>query len=541
MNAPPAIPVSGIHQIETVFLLLLAFVIVFSLLARRLNTPYPLVLVIAGLLLGFVPGVPRVTMDPDAVFLVVLPPLLFSAAWNTPWREFRFNLVSIVMLASGLVGFTVLGVTLAAPHVFQGFDWRLGFILGAVVATTDAIAATSIAKRIGLPRRIVDVLEGESLLNDATGLLALEFGLGMLVYGQRPSIASGLLRLAWLSLGGLAIGLVVGFVVDRFERLIEYAPLEIVISLSIPYVAYLLAEEARASGVLAVVACGLFLSRRSAEFFSPLVRLQASAVWEALNFALNGLTFLLIGLQLPAIRAGIRSYDLRSLLIDGAVFSGLLVLLRLLWMFPGAYVATYVRTVFLHQQVTRPPARQIFVTGWTGMRGVVALAAALSLPETLSDGAPFPQRDFIIFLTFSVILVTLVVQGLTLPALIRFLGLAGIPESHEEEQEARRAILGSALAYLTEARSKDSPALSTVYDDLVAHYQERLEALSVDDQKDPATAIAVSRYKQLEQELLKVKRNTALRFRRESRINDETLRRIERELDLVETRLGMDS
>src|SRR5713226_6594570 len=218
---------SGIHTIELVLLLLLVFVVVFAALARRLKTPYPIVLVIAGLPLSFMPGIPRISLNPDVIFLVVLPPLLYSAAWLTSWREFKFNLVSILMLAFGLVGFTVLGVAETTHLVFAGFDWRLGFVLGAVVATTDAIAATSIAKRVGLPQRIVDILEGESLVNDATGLLALEFGVAMVVQGQTPTLGSGLLRLAHLTIAGLALGLLVGVVVGRIHKLIDDGPIEI--------------------------------------------------------------------------------------------------------------------------------------------------------------------------------------------------------------------------------------------------------------------------------------------------------------------------
>src|SRR5713101_159236 len=253
----------GIHSVEIVFLVLLLFVVLFATLARKLQTPYPIVLVIAGLLLSFIPGIPKIPLNPDLIFLVVLPPLLYAAAWMTSWRDFKFNLVSILMLAFGLVGFTVLGVAGAAAWVFPGFDWRLGLVLGAVVATTDAIAATSIAKRVGLPRRIVDILEGESLVNDATGLLALEFALAMVVDGRTPTVAEGALRLTYLTLAGLALGLTVGVIVERIHKLIDDGPIEITLTILVPYVAYLAAEAIHASGVLAVVACGLYLSRQS--------------------------------------------------------------------------------------------------------------------------------------------------------------------------------------------------------------------------------------------------------------------------------------
>src|SRR6266478_2129148 len=226
---------SGIHALQLVFLMLLLFVVVFAALARKLKTPFPIVLVIAGLLLSFIPGIPKISLNPEIVFLVVLPPLLYSAAWLTSWRDFKFNLVSICFLAFGLVGFTVLGVAEAAHRLFSGFDWRLGFVLGAVVATTDAIAATSIAKRVGLPQRVVAILEGESLVNDATGLLALEFGAAMVVSAQTPTVGAGFLQLAYLTAGGLGLGLIVGVPVQWIHRQLDDAPIEITLGVLVPY------------------------------------------------------------------------------------------------------------------------------------------------------------------------------------------------------------------------------------------------------------------------------------------------------------------
>src|SRR5713226_7978210 len=530
----------GIHAIQIVFLILLLFVVAFAALARKLQTPYPIVLVIAGLLLSFVPGIPKISLNPDVIFLIVLPPLLYSAAWLTSWRDFKFNLVSILMLAFGLVGFTVLGVAETARLVFAGFDWRLGFVLGAVVATTDAIAATSIAKRVGLPQRIVDILEGESLVNDATGLLALEFAIAMVVDGRTPTVAQGALRLTYLIAAGLAIGFLLGLVVEWFERRIDDGPIEIVVSILTPYAAYLAAESVRASGVLAVVACGLYLSRQSSEFFSATVRMQAWAVWDSLTFAVNGLVFVLIGLQLPHVLAGIRGYNLPHLLLYGALFSAIVIVLRLLWMYPGASIAYLIRTRLLHQTYTMPSAKQVFVVGWTGMRGVVALAAAIALPETLSDATPFPQRNLIIFLTFSVILVTLVLQGLTLPPLIRALGLAGKAGHDGEEDEARRIITSTALSHLENARGQDLEDFAAVYDDLARRYTRRLASLSKQDSDDDGMSNQeLARYRKILGELLRLERKTAVRLRNEGRINDEVLRKIEHELDLSETRLTL--
>lgn len=534
-------PGGGVHAVQTVFLLLLLFVAAFAALARKLKTPYPIVLVLAGLLLGFVPGIPRITLNPDLIFLGVLPPLLYSAAWLTSWRDFKFHIASISLLAFGLVGFTVAGVAWTASLLFPGFDARTGVVLGAVVATTDAIAATTIARRVGLPQRIVDILEGESLVNDATGLLALEFGLAMVVDGAVPTIWEGVGRLLWLVIAGVGVGLALGLLVDRVERLVDDGPIEISISVMIPYAAYLGAEAIHASGVLAVVACGLYLSRQSAHFFSAGVRLQVWAVWDALTFVLNGIVFVLIGLQLPYVRAGIQAYSLGTLALYGLFFSALVIALRLIWTFPGAHLAAFIRQHLQGQQVQKLDVRQIFVVGWTGMRGVVALAAALSLPATLGDGSPFAQRNLIVFLTFSVILVTLVLQGLTLPPLIRSLRLAGLEGPNCEEQEARHIVLQAAMTHLSEARSHDRPEFRPLYDDLAQHYRERMATLLGRDGDGDGTSLENSaRYQELMQEVLRVERQTAVGLRNEGRINDEVLRRIERELDLSETRFHVD-
>ncbi|MGI8770035.1 MAG: Na+/H+ antiporter [Acidobacteriaceae bacterium] len=515
-------------------MLLLIFVASFAGLARRWSVPYPIVLVVAGLVLSFVPGIPRIPLSPDVVFFIFLPPLLYAAAYLTSWRDFRYNLVSIAMLAIGLVAFTVWGVAYTADHFITALDWKSGFLLGAVVSTTDAIAATSIAKTLGLPRRIVDVLEGESLLNDATGLLALEFGLMLLLRGKAPSVGEGLLRLAWLAAGGLGIGLALGMVVAWFERLLDDGPIEILISLVVPYAAYLTGEAAHASGVLAAVACGLYVGRRSPTIYSPTVRIQLTAVWQAMTFALNGLVFVLIGLQLPYVLGGIKGYGRWTLLLYAIVFSAVLIALRLLWTFPGAWVGYWIRTHVLRQQESPPAARSLFVVGWTGMRGVVALAAAFSLPYTLADGRPFAQRNLIVFLTFSVILVTLVLQGSTLPALIRALGLAGKGGLANEEQEARRIAIEEGLAQLRAGRERATGDAAHTYDDLIHQYQHRLAA--VNGAGDLAAGETYRRLRGISRDAAQTERNTLIRLRDEGQISDEVLRAVERDLDLTESR-----
>jgi len=530
------------HVLQRVGILLLAIIAVFASVARRLNVPYPILLVLAGLGLSFIPHIPRVPLSPDVVFFVFLPPLLYAAAWQTDSRGFRQNLLSIGMLATGLVAFTVLGIAYFADRFITALDFRSGFLLGAVVAATDAVAATSIARSLGLSPIITSVLEGESLLNDATALLALEFGLSLLLENHVPTIGSALLHLLWLVVGGIVVGLILGQIFYFCERWIEEGPLEMVVSIIVPYVAYLTAEQVHSSGVIAVVTCGLFLSRRSATYLSAPSRIQISASWQALDFVLNGLVFLLIGLQLPYILPGIKGYGTGTLIIDGLLFSLLLIALRLIWVFPGAAVSLYIRRKLLHQHVPTPNPKAVFIIGWTGMRGVVSLAAALSLPYTLSNGEPFAQRNLILFLTFSIILVTLVAQGLTLPPIIRALGLTGSHEEEHEELTARRILLRSALVSLEEQQSICSEEDRHDLDDLIHFYEDRLEAIR-DPSTVPATETALSHARRARLQLgaLSVERSALLDLRDRGLVSDDVLRRLERELDLDETRFSPDA
>ncbi len=426
---------ADIHHFEFLLLFIMVLVVALAVLARRFQTPYPIVLVAGGLVVSLLPNVPKVELNPDLVFLVLLPPLLFSAAFHTSWNNFRRNLATISMLAFGLVGFSVAAIAFLAGRLLPGFDHRIGFVLGALVASTDAIAATAIAKRMHLPRRIVDVLEGESLLNDATSLLALEFSVGMLVSNTVPTISEGVLRLVYLSCGGIAIGLLAGWLIRRSQMHLTDPPIEITLTLLAPYIAYIAAESAHASGVLATVVCGLYLGEKQSKSLSARARVESSAVWNTLDFVLNGIVFALIGLQLPNVMAGIRSIRLSELVLDAMLLVGLLVILRLVWVFAASWIAFAVRKV-VRLPVARPEAKQNFLLGWTGMRGVIALSAAMSLPELVDSGAPFPQRELLIFLSFFVILVTLVAQGLSLPWVIRRLGLGTSDEADERDRAA---------------------------------------------------------------------------------------------------------
>lgn len=529
------------HQIESVFLLLLLFLIGFGTLAKRLKIPYPIVLVVAGLILSTIPGLPRVALYPNLVFLVMLPPLLFAAAYNTSWREFRRHISTIFSLAFGLVGVTTVAIGFVAHWLIPGMDWRTGLVLGAILSPTDAIAATAIGRRLHLPKRISDILEAESLVNDGSGLLALQFALAMVVSGHTPGFVEGAGELLYLVGGGITVGLAIGWVLFALEKRIEDSSIEVTVSLVTPFLAYFGGEAIHASGILSVVACGLFLGRHTSLYLSTGARIEAFATWNTLTFILNGIAFLLIGLQLPVIQQGIHGIGIGELLGSGAIVVTAVILLRLLWVFARQYLAQrLLRRIFRRKDQFEVRPRAVFVVGWTGMRGVVSLAAAISLPETVQSGAPFPQRNAIIYLTFCVIFVTLVVQGLTLPIIIRRLGLGGSDGIEEEEKEGRRKIVRAALEFLDRLREDDKAGLdSPVYNEYSQRYEARLRL--IDGPVEPNEAehngnYDYRLYRSLGRRLREVERATAVRLRDQGEIDDEVLRRIEHDLDLLDTR-----
>jgi CPA1 family monovalent cation:H+ antiporter len=533
-------PESQLHFVELVLVTLVAFVAILAALAQRLKVPYPILMVLGGLVLSFVPIFPNISLRPDFVFLVILPPLLFAAALQTSWREFKYNLVSISMLAFGLVAFTVAGVAVAAHLFFPGFDWRTGAVLGAVVCTTDAIAVGAIAKRIGMPQYLLDIVEGESLLNDATGLLALEFSVAVVVSGTIPSIAHGVLQLLWMVVGGCLAGLFVGWVVRMMQRPLQGSALQTMISLATPYCAYLLGEGVHASGVLATVACGLYLGRQASTTYTSEARLDSHGVWNTIDFILNGLVFILIGLQLPAVLPGMRPLDWPRLLTAALSLSLLLIALRMIWMLPGSRFSALIRRRVLGQNMVPLSARQAIVVGWSGLRGVLTLAAALSLPETTATGAPFPHRDMILFLAFSVILVTLVGQGLTLPWITRRLGVCAAINTGAEKREARRAMTLAALAEVEALReTKPEASFQRALELLDQSYKRRLELLQREADQTKGSAPSKSEMETLSgisSQVREAERRELSRLESTAVIGDMTLRKLERELDLRDVR-----
>ncbi len=522
-----------IKAIEVVVGLMVA-VTGLALLSRKLRLPFPILLVLGGLLLGLIPGLPGISLDPNIVFLIFLPPLLYPAALFTSWRDFRANLRPILLLAVGLVLFTTTAVGFLAHYFIPGLPLAAGFVLGAIVSPPDAIAATAIAERLLVPRRIVTILEGESLVNDATALVAYQFAVAAVA---NPSFSLARLGPEFLlvSFGGILIGLAVGWLDAWLQRRLDDPPIQVTVGLLTPYVAYLPAEQLGVSGVLAVVTAGLFVGWRLPEITGSRTRLQAAPVWEMIQFLLNGVIFILIGLQLPEVMRTLARYSAFDLARYAAVVSLAVILVRILWVFPAAYLPRFfVKSI--RQRDPYPNWRHVAIIAWTGMRGVVSLAAALALPLTLQNGAPFPGRDLILFLTFTVILATLVVQGLSLPVVIRGLGVEDDRLAAREERLARLKANQAALARVNELANAQGISPETAQR-LRAEYDDRIGQLETGEDDGSPRGLFSSEYEQLSQEALQVERDTILKLRNQRVINDEVLRRIQRDIDLAEERL----
>lgn len=419
----------------------MAVVIGLGVMSKWLRIPYPILLVLAGLCLGMNPYVPRFELSPEVVLQVFLPPLLYAAAFNTRWSDFRRQLRAISMLAIGLVIFTTALVGFAF-HWLTGLPLAAGFVLGAIVSPPDAVAATAITQRLKVPRIVSTILEGESLVNDASALVAVRLAAAA-VMGHVVSPGEFAGEFVRVAVGGIALGLVGGWLSGKLHRFLDRAhvgdsKLHIAITLLTPYLLFLPAEHLHVSGVLAVVSGGLRMGNRAEMVFRPSLMSEARAVWEMVEFLLNGVVFALIGLQLPVILENLDgTHSLEELFSYAAAVSGVVVVARIVWVFPGAYVPRWFDRAFWGDSEPYPPVRYVMVVAWAGMRGVVSLAAALALPEKLPGGQPFPGRDMILFLTFWVIFATLVIQGLTLPLVIRGLGVSSLPADEIGDQPAR--------------------------------------------------------------------------------------------------------
>ena len=520
-----------------IVILLLAVVTALAQVTDKVRIPYPILLVLAGIAIGLVPGLPNVTLDPDLVFLVFLPPVLYAAAWTTSWPDFKQAIRPISLLAIGCVLFTTVIVAIAAHYFIPDFGWAESFVLGAIVSPPDAVAATAATKGLKIPKRIITILEGESLVNDATGLIAYRYAIAAAASGTFIFWLAGI-NFFYVAGVGIIVGILVGYAFFWIHKITPHnATTDTTFTLLAPYAAYLLAERFHASGVLSVVAAGLFLSPRSSQIFSNRTRLQAASVWDTMIFILNGVIFILIGLQLPIILANIAQHSLSMLLGYGALVSVATVLARIIWVFPGAYLPRWL-SKSIREREPETNIRSVSVVAWSGMRGIVSLAAALGIPLMVSETKEFPNRDLIIFLTFCVIFVTLVLQGMTLRKVIEWLGIKSDDQHIKEEEKIRVELAGHVIEQIEENYSMGLS--DVVLNQIKSKYEIRIQRIRKDDSEHRMTPGQINELHRIHRELIQRERELILRLRKEGRVTDEIMRKIEYELDLEEARLELE-
>src|SRR5580692_3098937 len=525
--------------IETV-LLFLAVLVVVAVVARRLNTAPSILLVIAGIVLALIPGLPRLELAPELVLLGILPPLIYSAGVAMSWREFRFNLRPISLFAFGCVIFTTCAVAVVAHYVLH-MPLAVGFVLGAIVSPPDAVAPLAIARRVGLPRRLIVVLEGEGLANDATALILYRFAVAAVSAGvfSLPQAAG---EFAVIVVGEIAWGIAVGWASLRLRRWAHDPRVEITMSLMMPYIAFLFPAQLGGSGVLATVAAGLYVSWNGPLLIPAATRLQGIFFWDFVVYLLEGLIFLITGMQTRTLLDRMNPDQLNYFLLTVLITVVVVVATRFIWMFPAVYLPRWL-SASLRRRDPSPPWQWAFLLGFVGVRGVVSLAAALAVPLTTATGSPFPARDLILFVTFAVIVVTLIGQGVALPLIVRWLGLGrDAAKEYEREHKAELAARAEALN-IAHARLKELVDSGQISPDVHAVLRARQEyrsgrlprtdadGLGADDSEAVAS--------ELRTDLIAAERKYIYRLLQEGQITDEARRRIERELDLEEESIAL--
>lgn len=506
-----------------------------ALLARRIATPYPILLVIGGLCLTLVPGVEPPALDPELILLFFLPPLLYYESFHFSWRDFRRWLQPILMLAVGLVAVTACAVAVVAKLLLPELSWASAFILGAIVSPTDTVAAMAVIRRLRIPRRITALLGGESLVNDATALVTFQLAVRVVLLGQFSAADVGV-HFAWTAVAGIAVGVVVGWAAARVNMLVQDSTILFVFSLLTPYIAFVVADAVEASGVVAVVVAGFFVAWRIHTIAAD-TRYQLYAVWRLLTFVIDGLSFVLVGATLPRLVEGSgATAALTSVLWAGALITLTVIVLRVLWVFPAVYVPlTWSRRQRLRQG-GYPAPHNVGLVAWCGMRGAVSLAAGLSVPMLAGD-QPFPGRDTIVICTVCVVIGTLIVQGLTLPAMIRLLGIRGDEHADEEERLARVSMIQAALSHLDELRQQGAPADYVLLDHVERTYMERLTLLINRPTNTPASDRPPMDVFAVECRTVAAERERLLELRDRADINDQVQAKLQEELDVTEMRL----
>ena len=532
----------------SLIIFLLAVLVALSAVAPKLKVPYPILLVVAGGLLALVPGLPPFKLEPDLIFLIFLPPLLYTESYQMSWPAFKANLRPISLLAVGLVLVTAVAVAALAHYFIPGFGWALGFVLGAIVSPPDALAATAATKGLGLPQRLLTILDGEGLVNDASALILYRYAVAAVVTGTF-ALWDASWHFGLVAGGGAALGAAVGYVAVRLQNWLHDATLITALTVLLPFGVYLAAEHLGLSGVLAVVAMGLMLSRRSHDIYDNETRLLKHSFWGVVSFLLNGFVFIIIGLELREVLAGLETGTFWITLGYGLLVSLVTVLVRIAWVFPTAYLARQLAR-WRGQEITEKPLswQELFITSWAGVRGVISLATALALPLVVRGGGPFPQRNAILFLTFTVIFVTLIVQGLTLPWLVRRLGVQDDPAARAAEtQELRLALANDSLAYLETrlAATPTHPALLTLRTVMRRQTRRLRGTLAANetthlDAPDPLETEAAEQFEGLLRsrlDLTEHQRRLLVHLYHTAAFDEEAIRQVELELDRFEIAL----
>lgn len=518
------------------YLFIVLLITMLIMLAKRIQVAYPVLLVVAGLLISFIPGVPRVKIEPELIFIIFLPPLLYEAAWSTSWKElWRWRRI-IFSFAFVVVFFTALSVAIFANYFIPGFSLALGFLLGGIVSPPDAVSAGAILKFVKVPKRLASILEGESLLNDASSLIIFRFAMIAAATGQFVwHEAAG--SFIWMCVGGVGIGLAIAYIFLKMHKILPTdSNTDILLTFIAPFSMYLVAEQLHASGVLAVVSGGLFLSYRSHDFLTSASRIRTVTVWESFCFLLNGIVFMLIGLDLPEIVSGLGDTEIYTAIGYGIAVTAVLVLVRIFAGYAAVITTLIMRNYITVADAQSPGWTTPMIIGWTGMRGVVSLAAALSIPLTLDNGVPFPQRNLILFITFVVILLTLLVQGLTLPFLLKKFPMVDrdfIRSEKEIDYEILNKLAQVAVDKINNDYADKLESFPTLRDQL-QKYETQLSSSEI--------ILNFAEYRKIYIDILETQRIWLIKKNREELLLDEEIiRKHLRLIDLQEERMNMKS
>src|SRR5881397_321835 len=521
-----------VEETELILICLVA-VALLAIVARKIRIPYPILLTIGGVVLALIPGLPAIHLEPQLVFNLFLPPLLYPAAVFTSWRDFRMNLRPILSLAIVLILLTMTA-TAYLFHGLTGLPLAVAFVFGAIMSPPDAVAALAVTQNLRVPRRIIVILEGESLVNDATAFIAFRFAVAAVMTGAF-SLGQASLQFLLVATGGICVGLAVGWLATQLQKRLDDPPVQTMFSLLTPYVAYFSGERLHVSGILAVVIAGIYYGWRAPRILSGRMRLQALPVWEMVTFILNGVLFMLIGLQLPHVSAALAPGMVTRVAELAILFVLVIVLVRFLWVFGATYLPRLLSPTFRRKNPA--PWKQTALIAWTGMRGADSLAGGLAIPFLLPNGEPFPGRNLILLLTFCVIFATLLLQGLALTPLVRWLGVVDDHVTEKEERLARLKANEAALARLEEIASLNRARPKTI-ERLRSEYEDRIRQLRSEAPDEESVRRLFSEdFEELAREVLQTERDTVIELRNEEAINDQALRRIQRDIDLAEARL----